>query len=82
MGDTPNFGHILSHQACQLRIRLTNAEYGLAQHIRRVERTLAGTEWHWAAFSAATTGFPSKATPTSTGSCTEVKRSEPDRHQD
>lgn len=66
-GETSSLGHILLHQACHLHIRLTITEYGPALHIRRLEQTLPGTECYRAALSAsaaATTGFPSKATPT------------------
>lgn len=74
MGETPSLGRILSHQACHLWSRLTNTQYGLGQHIRRVQQTLVRAEWHRAdlsASAAATTGFPSKATPES---CVEVER--------
>lgn len=40
--ETPNLKHILSCQACRLPIRLMNAEYGPAPHMRRGERPWLG----------------------------------------
>lgn len=40
--ETPNLEHILSCQACRLPIRLMNAEYGPAPHMRRGERPWLG----------------------------------------